>query len=139
MTLLHWDIKDKRNDVSSTINQFQSSYKNSFRPSLVVQTRNSSTSATSTNQINETSSTMCYHCEPIHSRRNPELQRRLLTARPVSLKRSPPLLAWGPNTYESNTNDIKNYKPCVGDTSQRTITRVSYGPVKTSTLITERL
>jgi len=58
--------------------------------------------------------------EPIHSRRNPALRRKLLSARmsernPIA----PPLLAWGPIDGKST----ENFKPCVGDSSRRIIHR----------------
>lgn len=68
--------------------------------------------------------------EPVHSRKNPSLIRRILTEQPVSTKPTLPLLAWGLNPIDNHS--MQNCKPCVGDSTKRHIHRVQHDPVTSS-------
>ncbi|XP_057297246.1 uncharacterized protein LOC130626160 [Hydractinia symbiolongicarpus] len=72
--------------------------------------------------------------EPVHTRRNPHLQRRrYITAPSSTVLRTAPLLAWN-----TPSDEASSFKPCIGDSTKRNITCSIYDPVKTKTLITER-
>ena len=75
--------------------------------------------------------------EPIHIRKNPNLQRRFLSAKArPDFVRAPPLLAWADNNgYQA---DVINNKPCVGNPMRRTITRTTYEDVNVKTLLNMR-
>lgn len=75
--------------------------------------------------------------EPIHVRKNPNLQRRFLSAKArPDFVRAPPLLAWTDNN--GNQADVINNKPCVGNPMRRTITRATYDDLNVKTLLNMR-
>ena len=125
--LLHWHNNDNNSPTPSPIQGHKSQWQN--------QTSYLQSYKTVENKDSEPKNVV-FH-EPIHSRRNPALRRRLLSARmsernPIA----PPLLAWGPIDGKST----ENFKPCVGDSSRRTIHRTPpQGNIETKTAFNDKV